>query len=407
LHIHCKIAGDIILNCVFYHSSGIDAALALDSPVQPQHIGNKLNSSGEPAAEIPPLVFPSFPNEDKVPIREGVELPPSVFPSFPNEDKVPIEGEELPPLVFPEVPVSTSHKLRGNESTENVTSPGNETKSTKKLASEVQDLLNSDMYNITVFEDGTDEPARDTVTVTGPNVINSGKTHEEDVTASNMENKENVTKNPGTSVPSTSDTVESTFEFLNITNFINYLKNISNTEEVTLNAENGTIPIETIEPHNDVPVTKAHIAGKDDESNHSVSENNVQGKEEEKSDITTMMNETTAKSESVSSITQQPSTIKFTSVLPVQQSEITTSLPTLKVESTTSVDISHNLIDHTAEDTPFAMATSQKDGDHSHESSGKSPFLQPSESAAILAAAFVGVALIGYVGLLVWRRILE
>jgi hypothetical protein len=395
LHIHCKITGDIILNCVFYHSSGIDAALALDSPVQPQHIGNKLNSTGEPAAEIPPLVFPSFPNEDKVPIREGGELPPRVFPADP---------------------VSTSHKQHDSESIDNVTSSGNKTKSTKKLASEVQDLLNSNVYNITVYEDGTDEPARDTVTVTGPNVINSGKTHEEEFTASNMENKEKTTKNPGMSVPPTSDTIESTFDYPNITEIINIL-NISNTEdflrrwstkEVTHNAENGTIPVETIEPHNNVPVTEVDVAGKDDESNHSVSEKNVQGKEEETSDVRTMMNETTAKSESVSSITQQPSTINLTSTLPVQQSEITTLQPTLKVESTTSVDISQNLIDHTAEDTPFAMATSQKDGDHSHESSGESsPFLQPSESAAILAAVFVGVALIGYVGLLVWRRILE
>nr|CAD7445810.1 unnamed protein product [Timema bartmani] len=34
-------------------------------------------------------------------------------------------------------------------------------------------------------------------------------------------------------------------------------------------------------------------------------------------------------------------------------------------------------------------------------------FLQPSESAGILAGVFVGLALLGYVGLLVWRRILE
>jgi hypothetical protein len=187
-----------------------------------------------------------------------------------------------------------------------------------------------------------------------------------------------------------------------------------NTTEVTQNAQNGTIPV-------DVPVTEVDTAMKD-ERNHSVSENNVQTIEEVTSDIRTMMNETsamaesntvvkdetTAKSESMSSVTQQLPTLKFTSMLPVQQSTITTLQPVLKVQSTTSVDISENVIDHTAENTPFAMATSQKDGDHSQESSGKSsPFLQPTESAAILAAVFVGVALIGYVGLLVWRRVLE
>ncbi|XP_063217935.1 serine/threonine-protein kinase pakG-like [Bacillus rossius redtenbacheri] len=38
---------------------------------------------------------------------------------------------------------------------------------------------------------------------------------------------------------------------------------------------------------------------------------------------------------------------------------------------------------------------------------GDPGFLQPSQSAAILAGVFVAVALLGYVGLLVWRRLLE
>jgi hypothetical protein len=196
-----------------------------------------------------------------------------------------------------------------------------------------------------------------------------------------------------------------------------------NTTEVARNEENGTIHVDIIDSHSDTPVTGVNNAVKDDKRNHSVSENNVQRKEEVKSDTKTVMNETastaesntgvkdetTAKPESLSSTVQQPSTIQFTStLLPVQQSAVTTLQPMLKVESTTSVNISENLIDHKAEGTPVAMATSQKNDDDSHASSGKSsPFLQPTESAAILAAVFVGVALIGYVGLLIWRRVLE
>jgi len=393
--------------------TGTDAALGLGNPVQPQQIGDKLNSSGELAVELPPLVFPSFSSEDVVPIKQG---------------------EELPPSVFPEEPVSMSHEqhdvtLLVNKHTDNVTFPVNKETSMKKPASEVQDLLKSDMYNITVYEDGTEEPVKDTMTVTGPNVVNNGKTHEEDVTAPSMENKENVTKNPVISVLPTSDTNETTFDFLNtstvtgsnMSNTVDFVHS-GNTTEVTGNEESGTIHVDTTEAYSDAPVTKVDIAVKDDERNRSVSEKDVQRKEEVESDTKTMMNETTstaesntvvkdettAKSESLSSTVQQLSTIKFTSTLPVQQSTITTLQPMLKVESTTSVNISENLIDHNAEGTPVAMASSQENADSSPASSGKSsPFLQPTESAAILAAVFVGVALIGYVGLLVWRRVLE
>jgi len=260
--------------------------------------------------------------------------------------------------------------------------------------------------------------------VTGPNVINNGKTHEEDVTAPSMENNENVTKNSVISVLPTSDTTGTTFDFLNISTVIgSNMSNVEdfvhsgNTTEVKRNEENGTILVDTVDPHSDAPVTEVDVAVKDGDGNHSVSENNVQS-----SDTKTVMNkttstaesntvvkdETTAKSESLSSTVQQPSTIKFTTTLPVQQSKITTLQPMLKVESTTSVNILENLIDHKTEDTPVAMATLQKDADNSHASSEKSsPFLQPTESAAILAAVFVGIALIGYVGLLIWRRVLE
>jgi len=408
LHIRCTIICDLILNFIFCNSSGTDAAVVLDNPVQPQQTGNKLNSSGELAVELPPRVFPSFPNEDEAPIRKG---------------------EELPPSVFPKEPVSMSNEQRDvmlpvNISAENVTLPVNKEPSTKQIASEVQDLLKSDIYNITVYEDGTEGPIIDTMTVTGPNVINNGKTHEEDVTAPSMENNENVTKNSVISVLPTSDTTGTTFDFLNISTVIgSNMSNVEdfvhsgNTTEVKRNEENGTILVDTVDPHSDAPVTEVDVAVKDGDGNHSVSENNVQS-----SDTKTVMNkttstaesntvvkdETTAKSESLSSTVQQPSTIKFTTTLPVQQSKITTLQPMLKVESTTSVNILENLIDHKTEDTPVAMATLQKDADNSHASSEKSsPFLQPTESAAILAAVFVGIALIGYVGLLIWRRVLE
>jgi len=401
-----------ILNFILHHSSGTDAALVFDNPVQPQQIGNRLNSSEVLAVELPPRVFPSSSSEDVVPIRQG---------------------EELPPSVFPEKPVNMSHEqhdimLLFNESTENVTLPVNKETSVKKVASEVQDLLKSDFYNITVYEDGTEGPIQDTMTVTGPNVISNGKTHEEDVSAPSMETKENVTKNSVVSVPPPSGTNE-TFDYLNTSTVIGStgsnienFEHIGNTTEVTRNDENGTIHVDSIESHSDAPVTEINIAVKDDERNHSVTETNVQSKEEVKSDDKTLMNETTstaesnivvkgettAKPESPSSTVQQPSTLKFTSTLPVQQSTVTTLQPVLKVESTTSVNISDNLIDHTAEDTPVAMATSQDSTDNLHASSGKSsPFLQPTESAAIVAAVFVGAALIGYVGLLLWRKVLE
>lgn len=393
--------------------TGTDAALVLGNPVQPQQTGNKLNSSGELAAELPPRVFPSFSNEDEAPIRKGEELPPSVFPEEPV--RMSQEQRDVMSLV--------------NKSTENVTFPVNKETSAKQIASEVQDLLKSDNYNITVYEDGTEGPITDTVTVTGPNVINNGKSHEEDVSAPSKENNENVTENSVISVLPTSDTNGRTFDLLNISTVTgSNMSNVEdfvhseNTTEVKRNEENGTIHVDTIDAHSDAPVTDGDIAVKDGERNHSVSENNVQRKEEVSSDTITAMNETTstaepntvvkdettAKSESLSSTVQQLSTIKFTSTLPVQQSTITTLQPMLKVESTTSVNISENLIDHKTEDTPVAMATSQKDADNSPASSGKSsPFLQPTESAAILAAVFVGVALIGYVGLLIWRRLLE
>jgi len=98
----------------------------------------------------------------------------------------------------------------------------------------------------------------------------------------------------------------------------------------------------------------------------------------------------------VSLTTKELSATQSTSTPSIWQSEITTLQPTLKGEATTSINISENIIDHKAEDTPVALAASQQHADHSHASSGKSSaFLQPTESAAILAGVFVGIALIG------------
>lgn len=379
---------------------GTDSVLAFNNPVQPLQVGNKFNSSGELAAELPPRVFPHFSDEDDVPMRQGEEVPPSTFPKDPVD--ISHEQNDVTQL--------------SNKGTERVTVRVTKETSTKKSASEVLDLLNSNTYSNTVYEDGTEGPIQDTITVTGPNVLNNSKTHEEDVTAPSMGNKENdATNNSVTSVLPTSDANEKASDNLNISNVVG--SNVSNTEDIIhsgnttefiRNKENGTSPVDALETYNDVPVTEVDTNLKDDERKQSVSEKIVQTKDEVKSGIRTMKNETTAKPESVSSTTQHLSTIKFTSTLPVQQSTIATLQPMMKAESTTSVNISENLIDHKAEDTPVAMAASQKHADHSHASSGKSSaFLQPTESAAILAAVFVGVALIGYVGLLVWRRVLE
>jgi hypothetical protein len=294
----------------------------------------------------------------------------------------------------------------------------------------VQDLLNGDIYNITVYEYGAEGPMQDTMTVTGPNVVNNGKTHEEDATVPDIENKENDTANKSiTSDLPTSDTNETASDYVKISTVIE--SNVSNTEdsihsgnttEVTKNEENGTSPVGALETYNDGPITEADIAVKDNERKQSFSDKNMERKEDVNPGIRTMKNDTTAttdsnamikdetaaKPDSVLLTTQQLPTVKFTSALPVYQSAITTLQPMLKAETTTSVNISENLIDHKAEDAPVALAASQEHADHSHASSGKSSaFLQPTESAAILAAVFVGVALIGYVGLLVWRRVLE
>jgi hypothetical protein len=122
----------------------------------------------------------------------------------------------------------------------------------------------------------------------------------------------------------------------------------------------------------------------------------------------TIKDDTAAETKSSSSIIDEISDIEPTFTLAVQQSMTTTLQPTQKAESTTQTNISENLIHNKADEELVALAASQQHADHSHASPGKSSaFLQPTESAAIFAGVFVGIALIGYVGLLVWRRVLE
>ncbi|XP_067011081.2 mucin-22 isoform X2 [Anabrus simplex] len=95
-----------------------------------------------------------------------------------------------------------------------------------------------------------------------------------------------------------------------------------------------------------------------------------------------------------------------------EKEEMTEPPPTTKQPgstSSTTADDAENIINHSDSTTPSSpSALLQTHADHDHlSSSGKTAFLQPTESAAILAGVFVGIAILGYVGLLVWRRLLE
>lgn len=462
----------IIISLLFLNSSGIGPASALDSTPQSLLPEKKVNSSGELAVELPPYVFPKDSDEDK-PKRQGEELPPLVFPKeFGNEntanlsDKVTISNrEKITVLVTKQSP-------------------------SKKVASEVPDLLSDDTYNRTAYEDGAEGPIQsDTVTVTGPNVINNNKTHEEDVGK-----KENNTKTDSvTSVPPTSEANERTSNYQNVspvhdTHNVNTVteSNVKGTENFTYTAyaaeavksgENVTSPGDVTDTFTNVPETDTNITVKDAKKSYVSSEKSTEKNLKAKSDnktikdktvkktkstvsiqdettikpesSTAVKNETTAESgsstafedgtaaktesnttasdemsaksesnstikdetaaetKSSSSITDEISAIEPTFTLPVQQSP--TLQPTLKAESTTQINISENVInDRADEDMLVALTASQQHADHSHASPGKSSaFLQPTESAAIFAGVFVGIALLGYVGLLVWRRVLE
>jgi hypothetical protein len=482
----------------FFNSSGIDPASALDSIPQSLVPEKKVNSSGKLAVALPPRVFPKDSDEDE-PSRQGEELPPSVFPKG-FDDKSHLEHDIT--HLSDKVTITNTEKRTASITKQ---SPA------KKVASEVPDLLSDDTYNRTVYEDGNGGPIQsDTVLVTGPNVINNNKTHEEDITFPSMEKEENIIKTDAvTSVRHTSDANE-TSDYQNVSplhdkhsvstiteSIVNDTEKFTytaSTAEAAKGGENFTSPGDVIEAFTKAPSTDTNIAVKDGKKTDFISEKNKEKNLKDKSDNrtikdetitktelnisvqdettikpessstvkdgtisktesnitvtdettpkselnttvkdettdktesnttvknettgktesnTTVKDETAAKTDSLSSIFDEISVIKSTSTLPVQQSTITTLPSTLKAESTTSaVNISENVIDHKAEgDTLIALAASQQHADHSHASPGKSSaFLQPTESAAIFAGVFVGIALIGYVGLLVWRRVLE
>jgi hypothetical protein len=410
----------------------------------------KGNSSHGMAPELPPHVFPN--SDAGLLHRQGEELPPSVFPNEFDKSNISSYAEH-----------DGTHLIaRGTiNKTEKITNSVVKQTPTEKIASEVPDLLSSDAYNRTVYEDGTEGPIQnDTVTVTGPNVINNNKTHEEDITAPSVEKKENVTNesnNKSDSVTSDLSSLDannttfddnqyntaaqgklnaSTITEGNMTSTEEFTQDGNVMEEVAKHKENDTSPSDALEAFTTVAVTEANIAVNYPKKNYSISDKNKERKVKTKYDNRTVKDETTAKtklnttikdettikteskatikdettatSEAVSLTTKELSATQSTSTPSIWQSEITTLQPTLKGEATTSINISENIIDHKAEDTPVALAASQQHADHSHASSGKSSaFLQPTESAAILAGVFVGIALIGYVGLLVWRRVLE
>jgi hypothetical protein len=428
------------------------------------------NLSAEPAVDLPPLVFPQSSGEDDKPQRQGEELPPSAFPEDLGNKSLAGYGGS-----------SFSDKGAITNTNKTAVSVPKETPA-RKVASEVPDLLSSNTYNRTVYEDGTDSPIEnDTIRVTGPNVINNDKTHEEDVTAPSIGKKENERNEKNVSVTGTSalsslNASEGTFSNnqdvstthdkhsastvteSNVASTEEFIQN-GNITEITQNERNGTVLVDTFTT---IPVTEGNTAVKDPNENYSISDNkekkiktksdNRTNKSEPTSttgsnttiknqstdipesdttikdkpairtesnttignepttsnDTTTAVNsETAAQPESVSTIKESPVT-QTTSAQPVQQSADAALQPTLKIQSVTPLNPSDNSSHQTVDDKPLSLAASQQHADHSHTTSGKSSaFLQPTESAAILAGVFVGIALLGYVGLLIWRRVLE
>jgi hypothetical protein len=463
----------IIISLLFLNPSGIGPASALDSTPQSLLPERKVNSSGELDVELPPYVFPKDSDEDK-PKRQGEELPPLVFPKqFGNENTANLSDK---------VTISNRQKITALTAKQ---SPS------KKVASEVPDLLSDDTYNRTAYEDGAEGPVQsDTVLVTGPNVINSNKTHEEDVGK-----KENNTKTDSvTSVLPTSEANETTYNYQNVSPVHDTHSestvtesNVKSTENFTYTAneaeaakggENFTSPGDVTDTFTNAPANDTNITMKDAKTIYVISEKSTEKNLKQNNDNKTIKDETVTKTKSAVSI-QDETTIKpesstaaknettatsgsstafedetaaktesnttasdetsaksesnttikdetaaetkssssiideisaiDTFTLPVQQSTTTTLKPTLKAESTTQINISENVIHNKAdEDILVALAASQQHDDHSQASPGKSSaFLQPTESAAIFAGVFVGIALLGYVGLLVWRRVLE
>lgn len=409
-------------------------------PLTKENNGNVLVSTESPVHtlpskddghQLPPLIFPDSSSTEvfstsSVPSKADINLPPHIFPAGEDTTSSEVHLPPLPPIVFPKTPKvskaeANERKIVPDKNTGNTTAGATKETPSEKYASEVPDLLNTDKYNITVYEDGTELPIeKDTVTVKGPNVVKSNKTHEEDITASSVENNSNYTKDENVTENKKNDVVTST------------LSSVSNNESATEDHQNinttlgehdgsnVTIIEDTAKSGNEekvVPKTKeststtapgADVPISDIQSNKTEKISNVKNeshpessKEKKKSDNKTVKDDVTSESSTSAS---KVSTEVPTPSRPITEASIANVQTTLKAESTTSVNITENLIDHRAE----AMIGSQDHADHQHASMGKtSAFLQPTESAAILAGIFVGIALIGYVGLLVWRRVLE
>lgn len=387
---------------------------------QPTEENIKTKSSDK---KLPPEIFPKDDTNGSIPLHLQGELPPEIFP----DDKA--LARLHADLITKETNKSDLNNKNNtkeiqHDNKSNKTSAGNRT---AKLASEIPDLLNTDYINITSYDDGTENPINnDTEIVQGPHVKNENKTHEEDassvqrncsVNETNDENnatlkngclvdanvknesiKTNISNDTVTITPtllttepeihenSILNTTTEADETTNLNNLTNEYENVTDILEPN-NVENDSI---TLQYNTTIPTT---------ENSTTVTTNNSYNATveiESNSDNHTTINESVIPAKKEIVVTDKH----------VFTDSTRTELPSTKFE-TSSVNISENIIDHKA-GAPLALSTSQQHADHSHTTSGRSSaFLQPTESAAILAGVFVGIALFGYVGLLIWRRILE
>ena len=275
--------------------------------------------------------------------------------------------------------------------------------------------------NITTYEDGTESSINnDTEVVNGPHVVNENKTHDEDASSALKNCSLNETTEENNSTLKTGCVVDSTTNKTNET-----------TEEVSSNNKNDSSTVISVEVTTEAEVKQNSTLNSTAEDvietatslNNSTDEGheNITGVSEPKvivnNSTTLEYNTTIPTTENSTAVTatkydnsteaKEVVTSGANDTEQTSTGSTVTELPSTKAENT-SVNISENIIDHKA-DSPVALAASQQQhGDHSHSSSGKSSaFLQPTESAAILAGVFVAIALVGYVGLLIWRRILE
>jgi hypothetical protein len=319
---------------LFVDSPGTGPPSALAGIAQPRRLPEKKdNSSGDLDAELPPLVFPKDSDGDK-----------------PNR-----QGEELPPLVFPKVFVQKSHSEHDAIQLSDKVAISNKGKiivsntkqsPSKKVASEVPDLLSDDAYNRTVYEDGIEGPVQsDTVVVTGPNVIHNNKTHEEDVTSSSIEKKENSIKTDSvTSAPPTADASEATPDYRNVspvhdTHSVSTVsegneKGIENfthaPEEASKGGENSTNPGDAVEASTNNPTADTNITVKDGKKNYVIS-----GKKKEKKFRPVFVNKTVKDA----TVTKTESTISVqaeTTIKPESSTEIKDAA-TAKLESSTEI----------------------------------------------------------------------